>query len=562
MRGMFCKALLSGGLLLWCCGFGSANDTTEAKTDEGRLEAAHLKLDGESLLDIFRKRTVGEKDLEKVKGLIRQLGDESFKAREHAVAELIMRGPVVVELLKEAQKSPDLEVIRRAERCLQRIKDKDYRPEVLPAAARLIAQRKPAGAVEALLAYLPFADNEQVADEVRTTLSGLAVRDGKADQALVAALTDKLPVRRAAAGEALCRGNVVDEKAAVRRLLQDPEPTVRLRVAVALACARDRDAVLVIIDALPQLSQTQAWQAEEFLLRLAEGRHPPAVSLGSDAAARRKARDAWADWWKANGSMVDLATLRVKPQLLGYTLIVLLDEGRVMELDRNNNVRWQLANINFPLDAQVLPGDRVLIAEYEARKVTERNHKGEILWEEPVTGSLPITGPLAAQRLPNGNTFIATDERLIEVDRNHKEVFSHTLPAGQKVMKVAKLPNGDIVCLTSQQRVVRLDATGKELHSFPVELGLKLYGGRLDVLPGGRVLVPHNAENKVVEYDSSGKEVWRVNIDQPVAAVRLPNGNTLVTTMTQFRAVEFDRYGNEVWEYRAKQTRVTRAYRR
>ena len=106
-----------------------------------------------------------------------------------------------------------------------------------------------------------------------------------------------------------------------------------------------------------------------------------------------------------------------------------------------------------------------------------------------------------------------------------------------------------------------LDTTGKELHSFTVNLGTRLFGGRLHMLPNGRVLVPHNAENKVVEYDINGKAVWQVEIEQPVAATRLPNGNTLVTTMTQNRAVEFDRSGREVWEYKTD-TRVTRALRR
>jgi hypothetical protein len=50
-------------------------------------------------------------------------------------------------------------------------------------------------------------------------------------------------------------------------------------------------------------------------------------------------------------------------------------------------------------------------------------------------------------------------------------------------------------------------------------------------------------------------------VEEPVAAVRLPNGNTLVTSMTQNRAVELDRAGKEVWQYKGE-TRVTRAFRR
>jgi hypothetical protein len=341
----------------------------------------------------------------------------------------------------------------------------------------------------------------------------------------------------------------------VRKLLEDPSPEVKLRVAVALAYAKDRDAVPVIIDLLPELPSAQAWQAEEILLRLAEAGTPPAPSLGGDEASRRKARDAWAAWWKERGATVDLAKLRTTTPLLGYTLVVLLDVGRVMELGRDNRVLWQVDGLLFPLDAQALPGGRVLVAEYQANKVTERDHQGKILWEEPVIG------PLVAQRLPNGNTFIATHTQLAEVDRDHKQVFSCALPRSERIMKAMKLPSGQIACLTYELRVMRLDPTGNELSSFHVALGMKLLGGRIHMMPNGHVLIPHNAENKVVEYDGKGNEIWKVIIDQPVAAMRLPNGNTLVTTMAQNRAVEFDRNGKEVWQYRSN-TRVTRAVRR
>jgi PQQ-like domain/HEAT repeats len=550
---------LIGGVLL-CCGFGLGKDAEDEKTDERRLETARLKTDGETLLNVFRKRTLNEEELEKVKAVIRQLGDESFKVREHAVADLVSRGPVVAELLKAALSSSDLEVTRRAERCLQRIKEKDFKPGVLPAAVRLVARQKPAQAAEVLLAYLPYADNEEVADEVRSALTALAVRDGKTDPALVKGLTDKLPIRRAAAGEALCRANVADQKAAVQRLLHDPDPSLRLRVAMALANTGQRDAVPVLIDAMPDVSQVLAWQGEDILLRLADGRDAPAVSLGPDPAARRKARDAWSAWWKANGSMIDLAKLHERPALLGYTVVVLLDEGEILELGKKNQVRWQIKDLQFPLDVQVLPGDRILIAEYQAQRITERNQRGEILWEEHVQAG-PQGGPLVGQRLPNGNTFIATANEVYEVDRNHRTVFSHPFNGIEQVMKAVKLARGDVVCLTTGLRVVRLDASGREVYSFPVGLGQKLHGGRIDVLPNGHVLVPHNAENKVAEYDSSGTEVWKVTIEEPVAAVRLANGNTLVTTMSQHRAVEFDREGKEVWQYRTN-TRVTRALRR
>ncbi|HWY85343.1 MAG TPA: HEAT repeat domain-containing protein [Gemmataceae bacterium] len=547
---------IATGWLMSAASYSARMDQIAA--DEAILTSAAIKTDGATLLAFFKGRTLQEGDRETVRGLIRQLGSEVYRLREQAMAELIGRGPAVVEVLREAARDQDLEIARRVEKCLARIQDKDIPAEALPAAARLLAARKPAGAVETMLAFLPFANNDSVADETRTLLALLARQGSEPYPALIAGLADPLPVRRAAAAEALCRAGLEGQKPAVRKLLADHDPFVRLRVAIALANARDKAAIAVLIDTLPRLTLTQAWQAEDVLYRLAEGHSPPAVSLGADEAARAKCRDAWLAWWNEHADRVDLARLQEKPQLLGYTLIVLLDIGRVMELGADNQTRWQVDGLILPLDAQVLPGDRLLVAEYNASRVTERNHKGDILWQKQ------IAGPLVAQRLANGNTFIATDSHVVEIDRADKKVFSFDMPAGEKIMKAMKLPNGEIACLTDSARVVRFDTAGKVIHSYAIALSKFLFGGRIYMLPSGRVLIPHNAENKVVEYDGHGKAVWEVAVDQPVAAVRLPNGNTLVTTMDHQRgAVEFDRDGREVWSYRSTSTsRVTRALRR
>jgi hypothetical protein len=104
----------------------------------------------------------------------------------------------------------------------------------------------------------------------------------------------------------------------------------------------------------------------------------------------------------------------------------------------------------------------------------------------------------------------------------------------------------------------------RELSRLRVELAEPLFGGRIQVLPNGNVLIPHKNENKVAEYDGV-KEVWKVAVEQPIVATRLANGNTLVTinNVTRSRAVELTATGAEVWEYRVGPgTRVTRAIRR
>jgi hypothetical protein len=136
--------------------------------------------------------------------------------------------------LREAAKSDDLEVARRAERCLARI---DQRSEAATAAAvvRLAALKRPDGAAEALLAYLPAAD-EPAAREVVAALALLAQRDGKPDPALVKALESKDPVVRRAAEAALGKdeGKFLDQPG--RRL-----PLRGLKMPMKLAYYRNGD---------------------------------------------------------------------------------------------------------------------------------------------------------------------------------------------------------------------------------------------------------------------------------------------------------------------------------
>jgi hypothetical protein len=127
-------------------------------------------------------------------------------------------------------------------------------------------------------------------------------------------------------------------------------------------------------------------------------------------------------------------------------------------------------------------------------------------------------------------------------------------------MRARKLPNGEIACVLSSLRFVQLDGSGRLLRSFPVQVTTQ--GGRIDVLPDGRVLVPEFEHDRVVEYDGRGQAVHEIAFRKPVAAIRLANGHTLITSYQEDRgAIELDQGGNEVWEYRLN-TPITRAFRR
>jgi HEAT repeat protein len=164
--------------------------------------------------------------------------------------------------------------------------------------ARSVARRKPPEGAETLLAFLPFADDENVSDEVRAALTAVALIDGKPDGAILQALTDRLPMKRAAAAEALIRTGSVEQRVAMRKMLKDEDPTVRLRVATALFNHKELEAIPVLIKLLEDLPQTQGRLAEGLLSELA-GELGPTAILGEEEAARAKCRKAWEDWWKS-----------------------------------------------------------------------------------------------------------------------------------------------------------------------------------------------------------------------------------------------------------------------
>jgi HEAT repeat protein len=498
--------------------------------------------EGTALIEELRKRTITEALRVKGQTLIRQLGHDEFAVREKATVEVKAMGALILPLLRQAVRHADLEVRQRAEACLVAL-ERDANIALSPVVARLLALRRPAGAAEAILNFLPFAEDETTIAELQQALNVVAATDGKPEPAVVRALADPVGVRRAAAAEALCQARADEHLVAVRRLLKDPEAAVRLKVALALAGAREREAVPVLIDLVAELPSLQSAPAEEYLHQLAQDR-PPAGLPPGDGEARKKRRDAWAGWWAAHGDRVVLVERRT-PVILerfhGYTVLVQPQGNQVVEVGADGKVRWQLAGLLQPHDAQVLARDRVLVAEHNGQRVTERDLKGEILWQKQTAGAWPI----GVQRLRNGHTFIICRNQLLEVDRSGRELFTINRPNNDVVM-ARKLRDGQIVCVSSQRSVQRLDSSGKELKAFTLPF---VMGNGVDVLPNGNVLVCVTWTNKITEYDAEGKVVWDVTVQQPMAASRLPGGNTLVS-LQQWppKVVEMDREGKTVGE--------------
>lgn len=291
----------------------AAPPANEFAEDELLLKTQGLASDGPALLDFFRKRSPSAADQKRLGGLIQQLGDRDFQTRETASTQLIALGPLALPELKRTLQDPDPEIRRRAEQCLEDIEQASVAP-LASAVARLLRLRQPAGTTPVLLGYLPFANDEGVEQEIQATLVALAGKEGKVDAALVAALHDPLPQRRAAAALVLGRFGSADQRAAVQKLLVDGDARVRLRAAQALLAARDKSALPALVALLGDGPLDLAGQAEDLLLRAA-GAGRPRAPLGEDELSRRKCRDAWTAWWKLHENRLDLtrADVDLKP---------------------------------------------------------------------------------------------------------------------------------------------------------------------------------------------------------------------------------------------------------
>jgi HEAT repeat protein len=507
--------------------------------------------DADSLLAAVREHTLTSADRVKITGLLAALSNEDFSLRENASKQLFALGRITLPQLRQAAQSKDAEASRRARQLIERI-EQDPVHHLPSAAVRLLAVRKPAGAVEALLAYLPFAEDETLSLDVQKSLTALAQLNGKPHSTLLRALADTNPSLRGTAAEVLIKGGGPEGRAAARKLLTDDSAPVRLRVALTLAAAKERDGVPVLIDLLTVLPVDQLGQVEDALHQLA-GDTAPEVPAGTEAAERKKCRDAWAGWWKLNASRVDLGRLTNRPWF-GYTIICDLPGNRVYELDRKGNQRWSISNAGGPTDARVLPGNRVLIAEYGADRVTERDLSGKILWEKR------IPNPVNVQRLANGNTFVATlNGPIFELDRSGNEVVRINNPAGVN-MSALRTRRGTIIALSQNGQCCVMDSSGKQIKTFASGQAQNCLGC-LDVTSNGRIVVAQQHRNKVVEYDAEGKKLLEVDAQNPMSATGLPNGNILVASQNAQRVFEVDRAGKIVWEHPGA-GQVVRARRR
>jgi HEAT repeat protein len=562
--------LLLVGQTLLCIpqqvGIAGEHGWDPTRPDRDILADEGIARDGASLLVYLAKHCGKDTDLLEVKALAERLASPKQEEREQAARQLVALGPAAFPYLTEIRRGSKKEAARRARECAEAI-DKAWDEDVLAAVCRSLVRQPPEGAEAALLTFLPYASEGEFAEAIWFGLDSLAQKHPKALAELPRFLSDKVPLRRAAAGYLLGRWGGAEQQAAVRKQLNDPSPEVRLRTAQGLLGSKHKDAIPTLIALLKADPVPLAWQAED-LLHWVAGESSPAPTVGGGAKeARAKCQQAWAAWWDKHKDTLDVEAAYKRPNRPGLVLIrVGSNEDSVSLYGCDGKPRWKFEGkeVTRKSSFQLLPNHHFLIAKIIRNKgrpiagvMTECDLEGHVLWRYTIK-----TGIYGSCRLPNGNTLLAEFRPLAvreinpegEVVASYKvnrtpgdisrdfPMYPFRLGKDRWLYRVNHIDMGDGLAIANRSGKLL-----KEIWS-PIPLG-KVYN--LELLRNGRILVTAVSQKRLLEMDAKGNILWELKVSMD-GAMALPNGRKLVRLQKDRRdyIAELDTAGRTAWEVR------------
>jgi HEAT repeat protein len=507
----------------------------DAGEDEQRLKKDLGGADAERILGYLRSQMLTESSKQQISKLIEEMGSANFRQRQAATRKLVEAGRVAIPLLRAATSHTDKEIASRARRCISDIQNSP-RADLPIVAIRQLARLKSEKSVDVLLAYLPAVTDDALHDQIMETLANLGLSGKTAHPALKKALDD--PMLRSAAVQLLLKS---EDPAIVKQLhgyLKDKDPAVRFYVAMHFLKKADREAVPVLIGLIGEAPGGMIWQQSEEALYALAGELAPAVETKSGSAEDRKeAAKQWQDWWKAKGDQVLFGRRDDHPT----DTCIVSETGqtnRVFEWRPDGKPRFDLTNLTSPVDARILPGRRVLVAEQQGQRVSEHSFSGKLLWEQRLED-----GPISVQRLPSGNTFVATMRRVLEMSRDGQVVYSHAVDGDTYISDANRLTDGRIAIVSTDGKVIFMTGAGKEIKTVTLDSQ-----GAVDSLPNGHVLVSQAGTGRLVEFDARGDKVMDVKVEGAWMGTRLPDGNTLVASKAKRKMIKIDKTGKVIWE--------------
>ncbi len=171
--------------------------------------------------------------------------------------------------------------------------------------------------------------------------------------------------------------------------------------------------------------------------------------------------------------------------------------------------------------------------------------------------------------LANGNVLLAVyptkaypNGGVVEIDRDTKEVVFSYQGQQKEISTVQPLGNRRYLVaeLGPEPRAIVINRDGEIESKMPLACQKKnahMQTRMLRLLSDGKYIAPHLLDFAVKEYDAASGEVLRSfptddrgreKRDWPFTAIRLDNGNTLIGCTNGNRVIEIDSSGNIVWK--------------
>lgn len=168
----------------------------------------------------------------------------------------------------------------------------------------------------------------------------------------------------------------------------------------------------------------------------------------------------------------------IRPGLPGHYLLPLSESGRIVLLNPQREVVWELdllpLGLSRPSDVRLLPHQRLLVTDSASSRVCELSFSGEITWEMgPDQGLVgPVKATWFAER--GRENFVIVDliaGRVLACDRHHRIDWDYTA-----LVNPCDIQHSDqasfVVADSGLKAVLELDAKGQILSSPGAELGL------------------------------------------------------------------------------------------
>lgn len=525
------------GSLFWQAWSGRVSTVVPRQEDEETDKARLAKLaglreairlgDNRAMVRELDRFLPGAEEEKKWPKLIRQLADEDASRRDAAMAGLVEAGPVV---LGHARRARSMETDLTARALLAALAGELPVKTTASALIQTIRQAdigKDAAAVRAVYWRLVPHTPDQVVEQALFRELELDLATPGGVEAARAHLADPDPARRECAVRLLAgRSSQGDNRTALAKLVNDPDPAVSLRVRLTMLDAGEPTRPVALAERLVDAPAALCRMAESRLLALASDTDLlPAWQ--EDAATRSACADAWKKWLAEPGrGMLALQPVRRLERLLIGQINSGQNESVLLELDPAGKTLERLVT-----------NDQIVACGYEAggRAFVARSDQAaaELAWpfrkEDDRRKAVDLDGRVVAvMPMEEGGYLVARRDRVIRLDAAGKETGAPVLSLGKRVISgAARARDGWFALWRDDGTLSWHNAAGESAGQFRLPPP-QVVGIGMQALPGRRLLVPLVGENRLAELDREGNELHSVAVESPLAALRLPDGGTLV----------------------------------